>query len=132
MILSLKNLNLFLKYYKKNFDMRFSNYSKFPMKNILIFLLFLTLTFSDNVTTSSFTIDGPTHDIVWCGSEEVSGLWDSNTTQPIYLKKTVFVVSGKGTVYRSINEGANFENIKPKLVKAASQFGKSNAVIKIH
>ena len=108
--------------------MRFSSYKKSQMKIILFFLFYITLIYSYNVTTSSSTIDGPTHDIVWCGSDEVGGLWDSNTTQPIYLKKIVFVVSGKGTVYRSIDEGKNFENMRSKLVSAASKFGKTDKV----
>lgn len=89
-----------------------------PMKNILcvlsIFVIFLLrFTCPQNIAKSSFVIDGPIQDIVWCGQEEVSDA--TNMTQPIYLKKIVFVVSGKGTVYRSIDEGRNFENIRSRL-----------------
>ena len=90
----------------------------FPMRNIfcilgLILLLCVPSAHPQTIAKAMFNMDGPVQDIVWCGQEEVSGLWDSsNNTQPIYLKKIVFLVSGKGTVYRSIDEGKNFENMR--------------------
>ena len=91
------------------------------MRNIfcilcLILLLCLPCTRPQTIAKAVFNMDGPVQDIVWCGQEEVSGLWDSssNETQPIYLKKIVFLVSGKGTVYRSIDEGKNFENMRAR------------------
>ena len=100
------------------------------MKNIFhLYILFGILLISSalslNITKSIFKIDGPIQDIVWCGQEEVSGVFDSsNDTQPVYLKKTVFIVSGKGIVYRSVDEGKNFENMKSRFETASSQFAK--------
>lgn len=101
-----------------------------PMRNIfcilaLILLLCVPLAHPQKIAKTMFNMDGPVQDIVWCGQEELSGLWDSsNDTQPIYLKKIVFVVSGKGTVYRSIDEGKNFENMRARFEQQSQNLAK--------
>lgn len=98
------------------------------MRNIFYSILILWLhsqylISAQNITRSELLIDGPVHDIVWCGQEEISGLFDPNASEPIYMKKIVFVVSGKGTVYRSINEGKKWENMRPQFETELKNFG---------
>lgn len=98
-----------------------------PSLAILLVILGVHLALSQKVTMTSFPIDGLVQDIVWCGQEDVSNIWDpsdNSTSQPIYIKKTVFVLSAKGTVYRSVDEGKNFENLKPKLESASGSSAK--------
>lgn len=90
--------------------------------SLILFVFSHHLSLAQNISKTQFLIDGPIQDIVWCGQEDL-GLFEFNSTDPIYMKKVVLVVSGKGTVYRSVDEGKNFENLKPKFVSLLKSYG---------
>jgi photosystem II stability/assembly factor-like uncharacterized protein len=69
-----------------------------------------------NVTVTETKIDSPVADIQWVGKE----------------KKTVFVRSTKNFVYRSKDEGKNWEKQNWKMEKAGSEEEGKSGILSVH
>ena len=100
------------------------------MKNIfhlcILLAILFAFAFSQNITIKMASIDGPVSDIVWCGQEKTLSELETNNSQPIYLKKIVFIVTGKGTVYRSVDQGKHFESLISKFSSISENFAKKD------
>jgi hypothetical protein len=107
---------------------------------LLLFLLPHNI-FAQSITTISHKLDGIIVDMQWCGSESDSEDYVMNSIrksenkkkndnplsnddkkeenlvedQPIYYKKKVFVLTSKGSVYFSEEEGKDFKNLEETL-----------------
>ena len=84
----------------------------FLLLTLFVFILF-SYTKSDSVSYTEKLLDSPVNNIVWCGSSRVVNEDDEIIEMEISstYKKKMFLLTEKGMVYRTPDNGKTWENI---------------------